>query len=38
VELAPAEMLGASTDVVLRELAGCDDATLDRLRSDGVIL
>jgi hypothetical protein len=30
-------MLGASTDAVLRELAGCDDAELARLRADGVI-
>jgi crotonobetainyl-CoA:carnitine CoA-transferase CaiB-like acyl-CoA transferase len=37
VELPPAEMLGTSTDAVLRELAGCDDDTLTRLRADGVI-
>ena len=30
VELPPAELLGASTDAVLRELAGCDD---DRARA-----
>ena len=38
VDLPPAEMLGASTDAVLRELAGCDDAELARLRADGVIV
>ena len=32
-----AEILGASTDAVLRDLCGCDDAELDRLRSEGVI-
>ena len=37
VDLAPAELLGTSTDAVLRELAGCDDAELARLRSAGVI-
>jgi crotonobetainyl-CoA:carnitine CoA-transferase CaiB-like acyl-CoA transferase len=37
VELPPAEMLGASTDSVLRELAGCNDDDLSRLRTDGVI-
>jgi formyl-CoA transferase len=37
IDLAPAEMLGASTDLVLRELAGCDDDDLARLRADGVI-
>jgi crotonobetainyl-CoA:carnitine CoA-transferase CaiB-like acyl-CoA transferase len=37
VELPPAEMLGASTDVVLRELADCDDHELARLRGEGVI-
>ena len=37
VDLPPAELLGASTDAVLRELAGCDDAELARLRADGVI-
>jgi crotonobetainyl-CoA:carnitine CoA-transferase CaiB-like acyl-CoA transferase len=37
VDLPPAEMLGASTEAVLRELAGCDDAELVRLRADGVI-
>jgi formyl-CoA transferase len=33
---APAEPLGASTDAVLRELLGLDDAELARLRADGV--
>ena len=37
VDLPPAEPLGASTDAVLRELAGCDDDELARLRADGVI-
>jgi hypothetical protein len=37
VELPPAEMLGASTDAVLRELAGCDDDDLARLRTEAVI-
>ena len=32
-----AELLGASTDAVLRELGGCDDDELARLRADGVI-
>jgi crotonobetainyl-CoA:carnitine CoA-transferase CaiB-like acyl-CoA transferase len=36
-ELPPAERLGASTDAVLRELAGCSDDELARLRADGVI-
>ena len=33
----PAETLGASTDAVLRDRCGCDDAELLRLRADGVI-
>ena len=37
VELPPAELLGTSTDAVLRELAGCDDEELAGLRADGVI-
>ena len=37
VDLPPAEMLGASTDAVLRDLAGCDDDQLAQLRADGVI-
>jgi formyl-CoA transferase len=37
VDLPPAEMLGASTDAVLRELAGCDDRELARLRGEGTI-
>jgi formyl-CoA transferase len=37
VDLPPAELLGASTDSVLRDLAGCDDDTIARLRADGVI-
>ena len=37
VDLPPAELLGTSTDEVLRELAGCDDAALERLRGAGVI-
>jgi crotonobetainyl-CoA:carnitine CoA-transferase CaiB-like acyl-CoA transferase len=37
VALPPAEMLGASTDEVLRDLAGCDADELARLRTDGVI-
>jgi len=37
VDLPPAEMLGASTDAVLHELAGCDDAELARLRGEKVI-
>ena len=37
VELPPAELLGTSTDAVLRDLAGCDDADLARLRADGVV-
>ena len=37
VDLPPAEPLGASTDAVLRDLAGCDDDELARLRADGVI-
>ena len=37
VELPPAELLGTSTDAVLRDLAGCDDDDLVRLRAEGVI-
>ena len=37
VALMPAEVLGASTDVVLRDLGGCDDDDLARLRAGGVI-
>jgi formyl-CoA transferase len=37
VDLPPAESLGASTDEILRDVAGCDDAELERLRADGVI-
>ncbi len=37
VGLTPAEQLGASTDAVLREHAGCDDDRLARLRAAGVI-
>ena len=37
VDLPPAELLGTSTDAVLRDLAGCDDAELARLREAGVI-
>ncbi|MDQ1510702.1 MAG: hypothetical protein QOG50_2546 [Actinomycetota bacterium] len=37
VDLPPAELLGTSTDAVLRELADCDDDELARLRADGVI-
>jgi 2-methylfumaryl-CoA isomerase len=37
VPLPPAEPFAASTDAVLRELAGCDDAELARLRDTGVI-
>ena len=37
VDLPPAEMLGASTDAVLRELAGCGDDELARLRGEQVI-
>jgi formyl-CoA transferase len=37
VALPPAETLGASTDAVLRDLAGCDDEELDALRRAGVI-
>jgi CoA:oxalate CoA-transferase len=37
VELPPAELLGASTDAVLRDLAGCDQTELARLRDSGVI-
>jgi crotonobetainyl-CoA:carnitine CoA-transferase CaiB-like acyl-CoA transferase len=37
VDLPPAEVLGTSTDAVLRELAGCDDDALARLRASGVI-
>jgi crotonobetainyl-CoA:carnitine CoA-transferase CaiB-like acyl-CoA transferase len=37
VGLPPAERLGASTDAVLRALAGCDDDDLARLRSQKVI-
>jgi crotonobetainyl-CoA:carnitine CoA-transferase CaiB-like acyl-CoA transferase len=37
VEVPPAESLGASTDAVLRELAGCGDDELAQLRADGVI-
>ena len=37
VDLPPAELLGTSTDSVLRELADCDDEQLARLRADGVI-
>jgi len=35
-ELTPAEPLGASTDAVLREVLGLDDAELARLRGAGV--
>jgi crotonobetainyl-CoA:carnitine CoA-transferase CaiB-like acyl-CoA transferase len=37
VDLPPAENLGTSTDEILRELAGCTDDDLARLRADGVI-
>jgi crotonobetainyl-CoA:carnitine CoA-transferase CaiB-like acyl-CoA transferase len=37
VELPPAELLGTSTDAVLRDLAGCSDDDLTRLRAEGVI-
>ena len=37
VELPPAELLGTSTDAVLRELADCDDDTIAQLRANGVI-
>jgi crotonobetainyl-CoA:carnitine CoA-transferase CaiB-like acyl-CoA transferase len=37
VPLPPAEPFGASTDAVLRDLAGCDDDELARLRDAGVI-
>jgi formyl-CoA transferase len=37
VPLPAAERFGASTDAVLLELAGCDDAELARLRTAGVI-
>jgi crotonobetainyl-CoA:carnitine CoA-transferase CaiB-like acyl-CoA transferase len=37
VDLPPAESLGASTDSVLRELAGCSDDDLAQLRTAGVI-
>jgi crotonobetainyl-CoA:carnitine CoA-transferase CaiB-like acyl-CoA transferase len=37
VELPPAELLGTSTDAVLRDLAGCSDDDLARLRESGVI-
>ncbi|MGQ0826239.1 MAG: CaiB/BaiF CoA transferase family protein [Actinomycetota bacterium] len=37
VDLAPAEPFGASTESVLRELAGCGDDDLARLRAAGVI-
>ena len=37
VDLPPAELLGTSTDAVLRELAGCDEKELARLRESGVI-
>jgi crotonobetainyl-CoA:carnitine CoA-transferase CaiB-like acyl-CoA transferase len=37
VDLPPAEMLGESTDAVLRELAGCGTEDLARLRAEGVI-
>ena len=37
VDLPPAESLGASTDAVLRDLAGCGDDDLAQLRSLGVI-
>ena len=37
LDLPPAEVLGTSTDDVLRELADCDDDALARLRAVGVI-
>jgi CoA:oxalate CoA-transferase len=37
VDLAPAEPLGRSTEAVLRDLAGCDDEELARLRAAHVI-
>jgi formyl-CoA transferase len=37
VELPPAELLGASTDAVLREIAGCSHGEIARLRAGGVI-
>jgi formyl-CoA transferase len=36
-EIAPAEPLGASTEAVLRELLGADDAELARLRAAGAL-
>jgi crotonobetainyl-CoA:carnitine CoA-transferase CaiB-like acyl-CoA transferase len=38
VALPPAELLGTSTDAVLRDIAGCDEEALARMREDGVIL
>jgi CoA:oxalate CoA-transferase len=38
VDLPPAELLGSSTDAVLRELAGCTDDDLAGLRAAGVIV
>ena len=37
VDLPPAELLGSSTDAVLREIAGCTADELAALRADGVI-
>ena len=37
VDLPPAELLGSSTDAVLREIAGCTADELADLRADGVI-
>lgn len=37
VEPSPAAPLGADTVAVLRELAGCSDAEIDRLQEEGVI-
>jgi formyl-CoA transferase len=37
VEITASPLLGEHTDGVLREAMGCDDAELERLRSEGVI-
>ncbi len=37
VELPPAEAFGTSTDEILREVGGCTDDDLARLRAEGVI-
>ena len=37
VAIAPSPLLGEDTASILREVMGCDDAELERLRAEGVV-